>query len=299
MNPRVSILTYCLGGAFWLALASAVFVERNSFPGLAAFAPLLGFAVAGEALVVHQRRSAQGAVLSFPAIAHVAAAILVGPVEAAAIAALGVVAVDGVRSPSHWRWVVLNSSMFGAAIWVGGSIFVLGGGSAGTISVDSLPAVLGLVASRYLVTALVLSLGTALSTGESFSVLLKETTHEELRSGVDEGSLGFLLAFGLSEQWIVLPFLLPLLAAIYSSKSDLRAPEGRDGRRPRLGRTGRRRAGSEHGRAHREGGGLCRPVRHRNRSPPARARSSRLCRPLSRSRQDHRGRRDALERGAA
>jgi GGDEF domain-containing protein len=46
---------------------------------------------------------------------------------------------------------------------------------------------------------------------------------EDLGPAVGEGSLGILLAFGLSDprHWIVVPFLAPLLAALYRSKATL------------------------------------------------------------------------------
>src|ERR687888_2781738 len=117
-----------IGGGFWLLLLALLVVFRSSLPSLAAIAPLLALAIAGEELVVRQQARAGGAVLSFSAIAHIATAILLGPLTAAAVAALAVVIVDGLR-PAGRRLVLINSAMLGSSIWIAGECYVFAGGT--------------------------------------------------------------------------------------------------------------------------------------------------------------------------
>ena len=164
--------------------------------------------------------------LSFSVLAHVAAAIVVGPIGAALVAALGVVIVDGLRRESR-NLVLLNASMFGGSIWLAAELYQLAGGSTTELAASSLPALAVLILSRYATTSFVFALGTALARGESVLLLLKEIAVEELGAALGEGSLGVLVAFGLMRgQWIMLPFLVPLLAALYSSKSTFHQLKG-------------------------------------------------------------------------
>ena len=184
-----------------------------------AFAPLLALAIAGEELVVRQRQRPEGALLSFSAIAHVASVLVLGPLPAAAIAAAGVIIVDGTRREGH-RYLLVNSSMFGASTWVAGLVFVLAGGHPGHIGVYALPALAAAVAARYLVTSVIFAIGTALASQTALSLVFRETVLEEMASAVQEGSLGILLGFAItSHQWVVLPFLIPPFIAIYRAKA--------------------------------------------------------------------------------
>jgi GGDEF domain-containing protein len=211
-----------VGGGFWLLLLASLVVFRSSLPSLAAIAPLLALAIAGEELVVRQQARAGGAVLSFSAIAHVATAILLGPLTAAAVAALAVVIVDGSR-PAGRRLVLINSAMLGSSIWVGGECYRFAGGTAHLGGMRVVLPLLVLIGSRYLTTTLVFVGGAALSSSASFAHLFRDVVVEDFGPAVGEGSLGILVAFGLSgpHDWIILPFLVPLLVALYGSKARL------------------------------------------------------------------------------
>ncbi len=218
---RVSAKAFerCLGALFWLPLVVALFVERSALPSLATIAPILALAVIGEELVVNQRQRPEGALLSFSAVAHVAAVFVLGPLPAGAIAAIGVLVSDGTRREGR-RYLLVNSAMFGGSTVLAGYVFILAGGHPGEIGTSTLPALVAAVAMRYLVTSTVFSLGTSLSSKAPFSVVFRETVVEEISSAAQEGSLGILIAYSISNhQWIVLPFLLPLFAAIYRSSA--------------------------------------------------------------------------------
>ena len=212
----------CLGGGFWLLLCTALALFRSSLPPLTEIAPLLALAIAGEELVVRQQARSGGTVLSFSAIAHIAAAIVVGPLAAAAVAAFAVVIVDGLR-PAGRRLVLINSAMLGSSIWIAGECYVFAGGTSRLVGIQALLPLFVLVSTRFLLTTFVYVVGAALASGRRPAELFGDVVVEDLGPAVGEGSLGILLAFGLSEpqHWIVLPFLAPLLAALYRSKATL------------------------------------------------------------------------------
>jgi GGDEF domain-containing protein len=219
---RWALYNAAVGGGFWLLLLASLVVFRGSLPHVDEIAPLLALAIAGEELVVRQQARGGGAVLSFSAIAHIAAAILLGPLTAAAIAALAVVIVDGSR-PAGRRLVLINSAMLGTSIWVGGELYRITGGTTHFAGVAPILPLFLLVSGRYLVSALVFVAGVALSSGRSFAELFRDVALEDLGPAVGEGSLGILVAFGMSgrHDWIVLPLLAPLLGALYRSKARL------------------------------------------------------------------------------
>src|ERR1051325_11271180 len=97
LERRWTLYSASIGGAFWLLLVASLVLFRSSLPALAEVAPLLALATAGEALVVRQEARGRGAILSFSTVAHIATAILLGPLTAALVAALAVVIVDGSR----------------------------------------------------------------------------------------------------------------------------------------------------------------------------------------------------------
>jgi GGDEF domain-containing protein len=211
-----------VGGGFWLLLVASLVVFRDSLPALKEVAPLLALAIAGEELVVRQEARGGGAVLSFSVIAHIATAILLGPLTAALVAALAVVIVDGSR-PAGRRVVPINSAMLGSSIWVGGELYRLAGGTSDFSGTRLVLPLLLLVAGRYVFTTLVFVSGAAISSRKPFGQLFQDVLLEDFSPTIGEGSLGILVAFGLSgpHRWIVLPFLAPLLAALYRSKSRL------------------------------------------------------------------------------
>jgi GGDEF domain-containing protein len=220
LTRRWALYNAIVGGGF--ALLLAVSLAGSSLPPLREIAPLLALAIAGEELVVRQQARAGGAVLSFSVIAHIATAILLGPLTAALVAAVAVVIVDGSR-PAGRRLVLINAAMLGSSIWVGGECYRLAGGTDNLVGLGVIGPLLLLVASRYLTTTLVFVGGAALSSGKRFPELFRDVLIEDLPPTVGEGSLGILVAFGLSrpEYWIVIPFLAPLLAALYRSKARL------------------------------------------------------------------------------
>jgi GGDEF domain-containing protein len=222
LERRWALYNTSVGGAFWLLLLASLVVFRDSLPPFAEIAPLLALAIAGEELVVRQQARAGGAVLSFSAIAHIAAAILLGPLTAAAVAALAVVIVDGSR-PAGRRLVPINSAMLGSSIWVGAELYRITGGSSDFARLRLILPLLLLVAGRYLVTTVLFVAGAALSSGRSFGQLFRDVALDDLGPAVGEGSLGILVAFGMSapHRWIVLPLLAPLLIALYRSKARL------------------------------------------------------------------------------
>jgi HD domain/Diguanylate cyclase, GGDEF domain len=212
----------CLGGGFWLLLCAALVLFGSSLPPLTEIAPLLALAIVGEELVVRQEARSGGTVLSFSAIAHIASAILVGPLAAAAIAAFAVVIVDGLR-PAGRRVVLVNSAMLGSSIWIAGECYLLAGGTRSFAGIEALLPLLALVSTRYLLTTFLYVVGAALFSGRRPVELFAEVFVEDLGPAVGEGSLGILLAFGLSapEHLVVAPFLAPLLVALYRSKATL------------------------------------------------------------------------------
>src|SRR5919199_6067703 len=70
--------------------------------------------------------------LSFSSGVHMAAAIVVGPWIAAAVAAFGVLVVDRARG-SKWRHILYNASVFALATFVGGFALPLPGGVPGVV----------------------------------------------------------------------------------------------------------------------------------------------------------------------
>jgi hypothetical protein len=193
-----------------------------SAPPFTKIAPLLAMAILGEEVVVLQRQRSGSPALSFSAPAHVAAAILLGPLPAAGIAALGVIVVDGLRTTGR-KFLLLNASMFSLSTWAAATVFQVAGGSHGNLAAPSLPAlvaVLALVATRYAVTSLILWGGHVLVTGRSAAFVLGETLWGELGSAIGEGALGVLVAIAfLPGHWLVLMLVLPLTVALYRSKA--------------------------------------------------------------------------------
>jgi len=222
LGRRWTLYVAFVGGGFWLLLAASLVAFRSELPSMASLVPLLALAIAGEELVVRQRARSGTAVLSFSTVAHVATAVLLGPLAAAAVAAFAVVIVDGSRHSGR-RLVLINSAMLGGSIWVGGECYRLAGGTAVLGSPRLVLPLLLLVLSRYLASTLVFTAGAALSSGRRFGGLLRDVATEDLGATVGEGSLGVLVAFALARphHWIVVPFLIPLFVALYRSNAML------------------------------------------------------------------------------
>lgn len=221
MSKPIRIYSYSIGTCLALLLA---YWLRHGAPVLhpAQFAPLLAMAILGEEIVVLQRQRAGNPALSFSAPAHVAAAILLGPLSAAGVAVGGVIVADGLR-PASRKFLVLNASMFGLATWASSAVYHATANVSGDLSHPSFPAlvaVVGLVATRYVVTSLVLGGGHVLVTGRSPAFVLGQTFAGELESSLAEGSVGVLIAIAfLPGHWVVLPLLLPLVVTLYRAKA--------------------------------------------------------------------------------
>jgi HD domain/Diguanylate cyclase, GGDEF domain len=221
VTRSIRIYSYSLGVSFLLLMGFAL---RHGVPGLplSKFAPLLAMAILGEEIVVLQRQRSGTPAFSFSAPAHIAAAILLGPLPAAWVAAGGVIVADGVR-PASRKFLVLNASMFGLATWAAGSVYHSATASHGDLGRASFPAVLALlalIATRYAVTSTILGAGYVLVTGRSPAFVLAETFVGELESTIGEGALGVLIAIAfLPGHWIVLLFVLPLVVALYRAKA--------------------------------------------------------------------------------
>jgi GGDEF domain-containing protein len=219
VNVRLRIYGYVVGGVFWAALAAGLALNHgvHSFSKLA---PLVALAVAGEELVVRQRESGGAAAISFSAVAHVAAALLLNPLDAAATAALGIVIADGLRSDGR-RFLLLNSAMFGISTWA--AAFAYRGLGEGTahLTPRTVVALVTVLAVRYAITTSIFCGGIALAGGGRFFGMLAQASVEEMGSAAGEGSLGVLVAAGAMHDTATLPFLVPLFAALYASKANL------------------------------------------------------------------------------
>jgi GGDEF domain-containing protein len=113
--------------------------------------------------------------------------------------------------------------MLGSSIWIAGECYLFAGGTRSFAGIGALLPLLALVATRYLLTTFVYVVGAALSSGRRPVELFADVLVEDLGPAVGEGSLGILLAFGLStpQHVVVVPFLAPLLVALYRSKATL------------------------------------------------------------------------------
>ena len=220
MNFRLRTYSYCVGGAFWIALVTWLLLEPASLSAGARLAPLVAVAVAGEELVMRRRGDGDGAALSLSAVAHVAAAVLLTPVAAALAAALGVLISDGLRRDGR-QYLLINSAMFGGSTWLAAVVYRSLAGTHVSWTFAAIPALLVLISVRYLATSVVFAGGMAAMGSGSFASLVGSAVIEEVPAAVGEGSLGVLVAFGFGASPMLLPFLLPLLAALFFSRANL------------------------------------------------------------------------------
>jgi len=220
VNRRLRAYTYLLGFAFWSALAAALVVGPPSLETVKRAAPLVALALLGEELVVRQRHANSEGAISFSAVSHVAAAILLPPPIAAATAAAGIVIGDGIRGDGR-RYLLINSAMFGSAAWLSAMLFHALRPADGLWDFAAFPALALLVATRYAITSAIFAGGLASAGRGRYFSLLRQVGPEEIAAAAGEGSLGVLLAFGLAQAPVMLPFLAPLLGALYASKANL------------------------------------------------------------------------------
>jgi hypothetical protein len=220
MSFRLRTYSYCVGGAFWIALVTWLLLDSASLSAGARLAPLVAVAVAGEELVMRRRGDGEGAALSLSAVAHVAAAVLLSPVAAALTAALGVLISDGLRRDGR-QYLLINSAMFGGSTWLAAVVYRSLAGTHVSWTFAAIPALVVLIGVRYLATSVVFAGGMAAMGSGSFVGLVGSAVIEEVPAAVGEGSLGVLVAFGFDASPMLLPFLLPLLAALFFSRANL------------------------------------------------------------------------------
>jgi GGDEF domain-containing protein len=221
MGARLRSYSLCLGGAFWGTLIAWVAVDPDGLSGGGRLPVLVALAVAGEELVMRGRSKGDGdgAALSLSAVAHVAAAILLAPVAAALTAALGVVISDGLRKEGR-RYLLINSAMFGGSTWVAATAYRAIAGSVPSWTLAAIPAFLVVIVVRYLATSIMFAGGmAALGVGNFFSLVWR-AVGEEIPAAAGEGSMGVLVAFGFGRDATLLPFLLPLLAALFFARAN-------------------------------------------------------------------------------
>jgi hypothetical protein len=219
VNRRLRTYGLILGGIFWSALLVSL-VIGHGVGSVSTVAPLVALAVAGEELVVRQRARGGAAAISFSAVAHVAAAVLLSPVDAAATAAFGILIADGLRSDGR-RFLLINSAMFGISTWAAAVAYHAVGGGTAHLTPRSFVALMAVLGVRYAITTSIFCGGIALSGGGRFFGMLGQAGLEEIGSAAGEGSLGILIAAGASHDTATLPFLLPLFGALYASKANL------------------------------------------------------------------------------
>jgi hypothetical protein len=221
MDGRLRTYSYCIGTIFWVALVARLALDPSALSSnIAKLAPLVAVAVAGEELVLRNRGDGDDAALSLSAVAHVAAAVLLMPTVAALTAALGVLISDGLRRDGR-QYVLVNSAMFGGSTWVAASVFRHFAGPDVRWTLSVIPLLCVLITVRYLATSFVFAGGLAAMGAGSFHGLAGHAVVEEIPSAVGEGSLGVLVAFAFGANPVLLPFLLPLLGALFFARSNL------------------------------------------------------------------------------
>jgi HD-GYP domain-containing protein (c-di-GMP phosphodiesterase class II)/GGDEF domain-containing protein len=218
VTPAIRRYVFATNVVFWSVVALSGGTNPLDFGHpLALVLPLLGVAVAAEALIV----SRGGSSASFSVAAHIAAAILFGPLAAALIASVAVIVVDGLRLGPRAP-VFLNAAIFGLAAWAAGWAFLLTGGTTGRLTSAEILPVIALVTVRFVTNECLISIAISLSSGASVLRVLRDDMRDLVGAAVGEGCLGVLVAFGYSAQdWMILPFLVPLLAALYKSQLNL------------------------------------------------------------------------------
>jgi GGDEF domain-containing protein/uncharacterized membrane protein len=209
------IYVYSVSALFWAGLVAAF--PASGWSGVqdpVRLAPLFGLAVAVEAIGVRKQENTIG----FSAVAHLATVVLFGPVAGAAVAALAVVLVDGLRAGPR-TYILMNSAMFGTAAGTAGIMFELTGGTVGRVNAsEALPLVV-LVVTRLLVNEMLFSGALSMMDG-AFPQILRDNLRDSFGQSVGEGCLGVVLAFGYTgDRWVILPFLVPLLAALYQAQA--------------------------------------------------------------------------------
>jgi HD-GYP domain-containing protein (c-di-GMP phosphodiesterase class II) len=167
---------------------------------------------------------------SFSSSVQMASVMVLGPLPAALVAALGVLSVDPLRG-SPLRKVAFNASVFTLSTLAGGLTFVALGGSVGRVDLpNDIPATVGLAVVYSAVNILLVNAIVALSSERSLRVELLRLWRGEASLRAAEAGLAATLSFFiLSNPWKIL-FILPLVVAVYQSQARLallRAETGR------------------------------------------------------------------------
>jgi hypothetical protein len=98
-------------------------------------------------------------------------------------------------------------------------MFELTGGSAGRVTASEAFPLVVLVVTRLLVNEMLFS-GALSMMDASFPQMLRDNLRDSFGQSVGEGCLGVVLAFGYAgDRWVILPFLVPLLAALYQAQA--------------------------------------------------------------------------------
>jgi HD-GYP domain-containing protein (c-di-GMP phosphodiesterase class II) len=173
---------------------------------------------------------AEGHGCSFSSSVQMAAVMVLGPLPAALVAAVGVLTVDPLRG-SPLRKVAFNASVFTLSTLAGGLTFVALGGSVGRVDLpNDVPATIGLAVVYSAVNILLVNAIVALSSERSLRVELLRLWRGEASLRAAEAGLAATLSFFiLSNPWKIL-FVLPLAVAVYQSQARLallRAETGR------------------------------------------------------------------------
>ena len=118
------------------------------------------------------------------------------------------------------RHLLGNSAMFGLSIWVAGEVYVAMGGSVGSVHTSDLVPLAALILVRFVMNSVIYAGGVSAS-GGAFALTLRDELRDGFTAAVGEGSLGVLVAYAYCDPaWVVLPFLIPLLVALYTSRSN-------------------------------------------------------------------------------
>jgi putative nucleotidyltransferase with HDIG domain len=154
---------------------------------------------------------------SFSSGVHIAAVLMLGPWAAALVAATGVLVVDGLRRQAVVR-VAYNASVFAIAALAGGGVYLVAGGTPGTLDLPGGFLPIGAAWVTYtLVNQLLVSMVVAFHDGLATRVLLREKLAKDLPSAAAEAGLGIsLAAFALVEPWAIVA-LAPLVVAVYKA----------------------------------------------------------------------------------
>ena len=225
MKRSVRLYVASCSAVLWLGLVCAASLGRlDVLAHPARLAPLLGMVVAVEALVVRERNRGRSKLQSFSATAHIAAASILRPGgrRVARLRGCGGGGWPAGRAPAV---VCTNSAMFGCAIGIAGTVFELAGGTVGTVSSGDFVPLLLLIAVRFAVNEFMLGVVVALDSGARFGDLMRDQLRDQVRealgSELGQGCLGVLLAYVFtSGTWVILPFLVPLLGALYQSEAN-------------------------------------------------------------------------------